>query len=80
MDLSRFWDYKIHVDADKRTVKKELEKHILAEREMMRQIEELVKETDDEALKLLLKHLAGDEKKHHKILDTILNRAYKMEL
>lgn len=75
-----FWDYTIHIDADKRAVKKELEEHIKAEEKMMRQIESEAKKTDDEALKLLLQHFAEDEKKHHRILGTIINKAYKMEL
>ena len=67
-------------DADKRTVKKELEEHIKVEQKMMRQIESEAKKTEDEALELLLQHFAEDEKKHHKILETILNKAYKTEL
>ncbi len=75
-----FWDYTVHIDADKRAVKKELEEHIKAEKKMMRQIEEEVKRTDDEVLKLLLNHFAEDEKKHHKNLEIILNKAYKTEI
>jgi len=75
-----FWEFTIDIDADKRTVKKELEEHIEAEETMMRQIENETKKTDDEALKLLLQHFAEDEKKHHKILETIINKAYKMGL
>ena len=75
-----FWDYTIHIDADKRAVRKELEEHVKAEEEMMEQIEEELKKTDDETLKLLLNHFADDEKKHHKYLKTILDKAYKMEL
>jgi rubrerythrin len=74
------WEYTIHVDADKRAVKKKLEEHIKAEETMMRQIENEAKRTEDEALKFLLQHFAEDEKKHHKILETILNKAYKMKL
>lgn len=75
-----FWDYTIHIDADKRAVKKELEEHIKAEETMMSQIGEEARKTDDEALKLLLTHFAEDEKRHHKNLETIINKAYKMEI
>ena len=75
-----FWDYSIHIDADKRTVKKELEEHIKAEEKMLHQIEEEARRTNDEALKLLLNHFAEDEKKHHRYLNTILNKTYKMEI
>lgn len=74
-----FWDYTIHIDADKRAVRKELEEHVKAEEEMMHQLEEEAKKTDDEALRLLLKHFAEDEKRHHGYLNLILNRAYKTE-
>lgn len=73
-----FWDYTIHIDADKRAVRKELEEHVKAEEKMMEQIEEEAEKTDDEALKLLLNHFAEDERKHHKYLKTILNKAYKI--
>jgi len=75
-----FWEYVVHIDADKWVVKKQLEEHVKAEETMMRQIEKEAKETDDEALKLLLHHFAEDEKKHHKILGTIISKAYKVEL
>jgi rubrerythrin len=75
-----FWDYTIHVDADKEKVKKELVEHIKAEEKMRQQIEEEAKKTDDEALELLLKHFAEDEKKHHRVLKTILSKAYDMQV
>jgi len=75
-----FWEFTVDVDADKRTVKKELEEHVKAEEKMMQQIESETKKTNDEALKLLLKHFAEDEKRHHKVLKTIINKAYKMEI
>jgi len=75
-----FWELTLDIDADKRVVKKELEDHIKAEKRMMQQIEEELKKTDDEALKLLLKHFAEDEKKHHGNLKTILDKAYRIEI
>lgn len=75
-----FWDYTIHVDADKHQVKEELIEHIKAEEKMKHQIEEEAKKTDDEVLKLLLEHFAEDENRHHKILKTILSKAYNTEI
>jgi len=75
-----FWELTIDIDADKRVVKKELEDHIRAEEKMMHQIEEELKKTDDEALKLLLKHFAEDERKHHGNLKTILDKAYRIDI
>lgn len=75
-----FWEMTIDVEADKRAVKGELEDHIKAEETMIREIEEEMKKTKDEALKLLLNHFMEDEKKHHRNLEIIINKAYKMEL
>jgi hypothetical protein len=75
-----FWEMTIDVEADKRTVKGELEDHIKAENSMIREIDEEMKKTKDEALKLLLTHFMEDEKKHHRNLEIIINKAYKMEI
>ncbi len=75
-----FWEFTIDIDADKRVVKKELEQHMKIEEKMIQQIEEETKKTKDEALKLLLNHFAEDERRHHKNLEMILNKAFKMEL
>jgi hypothetical protein len=75
-----FWEMTIDVEADKRTVKAELEDHIKAEDAMIREIDEEKKKTKDEALKLLLDHFMEDEKKHHKNLEIIIDKAYKMDL
>jgi hypothetical protein len=74
------WEFTIDVEADKRTVKRELEEHVKAETKMIRQIHEEMKKTKDEALKLILNHFLDDENKHHKSLEIIINKAYKMEL
>jgi rubrerythrin len=75
-----FWEFTIDVEADKLTVKRELEEHVKAEGTMIRQIGEEMKKTKDEGLKLLLTHFMEDENKHHKSLEIIINKAYKMEL
>lgn len=75
-----FWDYTIHIDADKRAVRSELEQHVKAEVAMISKIKEEIKKTKDETLKMLLTHFADDEEKHHKNLKTILNKTYKVEL
>lgn len=75
-----FWDFTLDIDADKKAVKKEMEEHIKIEEKMIQQIQEEAKKTKDEALKLLLDHFAEDERRHHKNLELILNKAFKMEL
>jgi len=75
-----FWEMTIDVEADKRTVKKELEDHIKAEQTMIGKIDEEMKKTKDEALKLLLTHFMEDERKHHKNLEIIISKAYRMDI
>ncbi len=72
------WDAKIHSYVDAQAAKKMLENHVEVETKMLKHVEEEIKKTDDEALKLLLKHIADDEKKHHKIMETILRKAFEM--
>ena len=63
---------------DKIVVKKNLEKHIEIENTMMKHVEEEIRKTQDEGIKLLLQHIASDEKKHHEILQTVIKNAYKI--
>ncbi|UCF59290.1 MAG: hypothetical protein JSV15_02450 [Candidatus Bathyarchaeota archaeon] len=72
------WDAKIDSYVDTLVVKKMLKDHVETETKMMRHVEDEIKKTDDEALKLLLKHISDDEKKHHEIMETILRKAYEM--
>jgi bacterioferritin (cytochrome b1) len=72
------WDTKIHSYVDALVAKKMLEDHVQIETNMLKHVEEEMRRTDDDALKLLLEHIADDERKHHKIMETILKKAYKM--
>jgi len=72
------WDAKIDSYVDTLVVKKMLEDHVKVEMDMLKHVEKEMKKTDDEALKLLFKHIADDEKKHHEIMETILKKAYEM--
>ncbi len=72
------WETRIHSYVDAVVAKKMLEDHIKVETDMLKRVEEEIKGTDDDALKLLFKHIADDEKKHHEIMETILRKAYAM--
>jgi bacterioferritin (cytochrome b1) len=72
------WDTKIHSYVDTLVARKMLDDHVKVETEMLSHVQEEMKKTDDEALKLLLRHIADDEKKHHEIMKTILKKAFKM--
>jgi rubrerythrin len=72
------WSYQIESYVDKLVVKKELENHVTLETEVLKHVEEEMEQTKDEGLKLLLQHIAEDERKHHKILETIVKYSYKI--
>ena len=75
---TKLWDAKIDSYVDTLVAKKMLEDHVMVETNMLKQVEEEMKKTEDDALKLLFQHIADDEKKHHKIMETILKKAYEM--
>ena len=72
------WTYQITSYVDKLAVKKELENHVALETEVLSHVEEELQHTKDVGLKLLLQHIAEDEKKHHRILETIVKNSYKI--
>jgi len=78
MASKTLWNTKIHSYVDTLVAKKMLEDHVKVETNMLKQVEEEMTKTEDDALKLLFQHIADDEKKHHKIMETILKKAFKM--
>lgn len=75
---TRLWDARIESYVDMQMVKKELERHIKIESDMLQDVEKEIKETNDEALKVLLTHIAEDEKKHHKNIELIIKKSYAL--
>lgn len=75
---AKLWDARIESYVDMLVVKKELEKHIKLEEEMLKDVEKMIGETEDEAIKLLLTHIVEDEKKHHKNIQLIIRRSYTL--
>jgi bacterioferritin (cytochrome b1) len=78
-ETGTLWTTKIHSFVDTLAAKKMLEDHVTVETKMLKHVKEEIERTDDDALKLLFKHIADDEKKHHKIMETILEKAFDME-
>lgn len=74
----KFWNLETRDYIDALVAKKMLENHVKVETKMLKHVEEQMKKTDDEALKSLFKHIVDDERKHHKIMGTILKKAFKM--
>jgi len=74
----QLWDYKTSSYVDKLVVKKELEKHIIIEKDTLDMAKEEIRHTDDDGIKLLLQHIAEDEDRHHTLLRTIVSNSYKI--
>ncbi len=72
------WEYRISRYIDPFLVKGELESHEKREARMIDHVEEEIKQTKDEGIKLLLQHVLEDERKHHKILETIVKHLHKV--
>lgn len=70
--LENLWEYKLESYVDPFVVKKELERHIEREKQMIKHIEKGIQKTKDEALKMLLQYIGEEEKRHHKMLEAIL--------
>ncbi len=73
------WQYKLEGYVDPIVVRREVEAHIKMETDVLAHVEEEIKQTKDEGLKLLLQHIAEDEKKHHAILETIVKNSYTID-
>lgn len=73
------WDTLQDSYVDKMVVRRKLENHVETETAMLEHIEKELKEAKDEGIRLLLKHIADDEKKHHEILRTVIREAYKIK-
>jgi len=76
--LERLWDARIESYVDMQVVKRELERHIKLEESMLRDVEKIIAGTKDEAIKLLLTHIAEDERNHHKNIRLIINKSYTL--
>jgi rubrerythrin len=72
------WDYRIDSYVDELVVKNELQNHMKTETDILDHIEKETEQTADHGLKLLLQNIAEDEKKHHKILQSIVRYSYEL--
>ena len=74
----RLWDARIDSYVDMEVMKRELQKHVKAEDDMLKDVENVIASTKDEALKLLFTHIAEDEKKHHKNVELVIRKSYML--
>jgi len=56
---------------DKEDMKASLEKHVEEEKEMLKRLETILERVEDPKAKSLLKQIAEDERRHHRILDEV---------
>jgi len=75
---ARLWDARIESYVDMLVVKKELERHVKLEEKMLKDVEQIIGESEDEAIKLLLTHILEDERKHHRNIQLIIKRSYAL--
>jgi rubrerythrin len=78
-DTKPLWEDLLHSYVEKEVIKRNLENHIMTEMKMIEQLNQEIKGTKDKGVKLLLEHILEDEKKHHKILQTIIRESYKIK-
>ncbi len=76
---SKFWQIETREFVDAVQVKDMLDTHIKVETKMLQHMKEGMKQTDDEALKMLFEHISDDEQKHHRILQIIREKAFKIK-
>lgn len=72
------WQYELDAYVDPVLVRREVENHMKMEDEVLVHVEKEIKQTKDEGIKLLLQHIAEDERKHHKILEEIVKNTFKI--
>lgn len=74
----KLWEAKVESFVDMRVMREALEHHITLEEAMLKDVERIIKETKDEAIKILFTHIAEDERKHHKNISLIIKRSYTL--
>lgn len=56
---------------DKEEMKDTLDKHVAQEKEMLKRLEQIIEKVEEPKAKSLLKQIAEDERRHHRILDEV---------
>jgi len=69
----------IVADIDKYRMKKELNNHILSEKEMLSRAQKIAGKVEDERTRGLLSQIVEDEQRHHKILNELLRTIETIE-
>ena len=73
------WEHKLGEYVDEALVKKEFEGHVRKEKAALEKLKDMVKDRKDETLRILFGNIEEDEKRHHKIIQSIVKNLYKMD-
>jgi len=73
------WEHELEEYVDETLLRREFEEHVKKESGVLAQLKEELKHTKDEGLKLLFQNIEEDEKKHHRLTQTLVNNLYKID-
>jgi rubrerythrin len=73
------WEHELDEYIGNAIVRREFEEHVTKENDVLAHLEKELSHTKDEGLKLLLQNITEDEKKHHRMLQTMIKNLYKLE-
>ncbi len=73
------WEHELEEYVDEALVKKEFEEHVKKGKAGLKQLKGEVKHKKDESLTLLFQNIEEDEKKHHKIIQSIVRNLYRID-
>ena len=72
--------FRFYSEEDKEASLSEMEKHINAEKIMLDETLKLASEVHDPQLKIVIDHIAEDEKRHHTLLSKVIEALRSVEL
>ncbi|MFX1512045.1 MAG: ferritin family protein [Promethearchaeota archaeon] len=72
------WRHRIDKFVGQAATEKALEKHIEIEKDMIKRTEEAMKNIDDPGINMILNQILEDEKRHHKMLNEVVSKLYKL--
>jgi len=73
------WEHELEEYIDETLVREEFEDHVKKESGALKQLQEELRHTKDEALKLLLNNMEEDEKRHHGMAQILVRNLYKID-
>ncbi|MHA1977214.1 MAG: hypothetical protein ACW98F_08750 [Candidatus Hodarchaeales archaeon] len=72
------WNYRLDRYIGQASTGDELKKHAELEKEMIDAHEATIKKSTDPGIKMILQHIVEDEKRHHKMIMTMINNLMQL--